>query len=109
MSNLITLAFSFLCTQHQSVKGADGTFMQVAELNSPFDDQTGRDAQLRVRFMAEDLAGTLTPGKHYKVTLEEVAVVELEPVSPTGEPLAPDAIIEAESEAGEPTGLHLAE
>ena len=77
------LSIIMLAQQSNTTRGADGSVMQVVDLNAPFDPENGFDGASRLRFCDDVSIGQIRPGNSYKVTFEDLGriapPVQIEP------------------------------
>ena len=64
-----------LAAQSSTVRGADGSVMQVVDLSAPIDEGGNYDGAARIRFLTEDSLGMIRPGNSYRLTLEDLGRV----------------------------------
>ena len=64
-----------LAAQSSTVRGADGSVMQVVDLSAPIDEGGNYDGAARLRFLTEDSLGMIRPGNSYRLTLEDLGRV----------------------------------
>jgi hypothetical protein len=77
----LLLSIIMLAQQSSTVRGADGSVMQVVDLNAPFDEKNGFDGAARLRFATEDALGQVRPGHSYEVTIKDLGKIEYSPVA----------------------------
>lgn len=75
MKEAAPLVITLHAAQTHTMRGADGSVIQVAALNSTFDPEIGFDAEMKVRFAEEHTLGQIRPGNSYRVTIEDLGVI----------------------------------